>query len=136
MFKKFLILSLSGVSFITNGALDYNKNFPKSLLSLNSEFTLIQLENDKLYLVNEKFNHKGCQKILNSPAFEWNVKARNYIKPVSGADEGISENNIKKLNYVLLTNTPMNKKIKVKEQIEEKTKDGEMYCEVLRATFK
>lgn len=133
-----LIIFLGFIGFVhaKNELIDLNNGFPKSLLKLNSPFILFQLPDDKIYLVNIKHNHKGCLKIMNNVDYEWNIDKRKYIAPVENSDEGISENNVKKLKYVLLTDTPLDKKTDIVKVLDDKTKKGELYCEALRANFK
>lgn len=142
IFKGDVLKKISGVLLLCMSTsvcaktIDYNQNFPRSLLSLYSDYTLIQLPDDKLYLVNEKKNHAGCQKILNKPAYEWQIDARKYVKPVEGADQGISPENVEKLQYILLSDTPLAKKESLEKQVALKHDAGEMYCEALSANLK
>lgn len=139
--KKWIIsgfLFYFSISYVNakNEVIDLNNGFPQSLLKINSPFILFQLSDDKLYLVNMKHNHKGCLKIMNNVDYEWNIDKRKYIDPVENADEGISKNNVKKLKYILLTDTPLDKKEDIKKALDKKTENGELYCEALRANFK
>lgn len=136
--KLFLILYCFCITSIDakNIPIDLNQGFPNSLLGINSPYILFQLPDDKLYLVNTKYNHKGCLKVMQKINYEWNIEKRKYIKPVDKADEGISENNLKKLKFILLTDTPLTKNTDIKKSLNEKRENGELYCEALRANFK
>ena len=102
----------------------------------NLEQKLVQLNTDKIYLIN-KNNHSGCEKLLNSntPSYAWNINIRKYVKPVLKANVDIPQNVINKLNFIILTETPDNKNISAETFIKQQISNNAPYCEALNFSF-
>lgn len=111
------------------------QNMYKSLV-ISDEYKIVQLSDSKIYLI-KKQNHEGCQRLMNDnkPAFAWDIPVRKYIEPVSNADEGINKKLLNKLQYIMLTDEPLDKKKNITEIIETKKKEGNYFCEAIAMRY-
>lgn len=113
--------------------IDLNIDFPHSLFKVNSPYTLLQSSlTNNLYLIDEKSNYAGCEKVLNQNIYEWPIDINKYINITQNFKENLSIKNLKKIRYVLLINEPLNKKTNIKKALEEKHENGELFCEAIR----
>lgn len=132
----FILLFLSLNCYAEKTYMDDKQNMYKSLV-VSEEYQMVQLTDSKIYLI-KKQNHEGCQRLMNDnkPAFAWDIPVRKYIEPVSNADQGIEKKLLHKLQYIMLTDEPFNKKNNITELIEAKKKEGDYFCEAIAMRYK
>lgn len=137
MFKKIIIfIVLIFSSFVSSAKLSEPIFDTYKQLVRSANWKIVQLNTDKIYLIN-KNNHNGCEELLNSdiPSYAWNIDIRKYVKPVINANIDIPENIVNKLNFIILTKTPENKKIPGDIFIKQQIDSNAPYCEALYFSF-